>query len=85
VFLPCLGTFVDLVRLVWGDEILLHTEDGTYVYQVRRRQYTYPGDETVLTHEDYDWLTLITCKGFDVERDAYTYRVVVKAVLVEVR
>ena len=35
--------------------------------------------------EDYPWLTLITYKGYDQEGDSYRWRVIVRAVQVDVR
>ncbi len=43
-----------------------------------------PEDLSVLRHEELDWLTLITCEGFDEQSDSYLRRVVARAVLVEV-
>jgi len=41
----------------------------------------YPDNtSSVFEHEDYPWLTLITCKGYDEENDTYNWRVVVRAV-----
>jgi len=39
----------------------------------------------VLRHEERSWLTLITCEQFDEGRQAYARRVVVRAVLIDVR
>jgi len=38
-----------------------------------------------LQHEDYDWVTLLTCERYDPQGDTYSLRRVVRAVLVDVR
>jgi sortase (surface protein transpeptidase) len=44
-----------------------------------------PDDSTVLKHEDKSYLTLITCDTYDEETGTYLRRVVVRAMLVDVR
>jgi LPXTG-site transpeptidase (sortase) family protein len=79
------GPFADLESLAWGDEIILHAWGQEYVYEVRRTMdWVDPNDESVLAHKDHDWITLITCKGYDQERDIYHWRTVVQAVIVEI-
>jgi len=36
----------------------------------------------LIRYEDVDWITLITCRGYDDASGAYAYRTVVRAVLV---
>ncbi|MGD8604296.1 MAG: sortase, partial [Anaerolineales bacterium] len=79
------GPFVHLDRLQWGDEVWLHANGQVYVYQVRQLLHTRPDNLSVLEHEDYDWITLITCEFYDQDSGAYLSRLVVRAVLVEVR
>jgi len=38
----------------------------------------------VMKHEEYSWLTLITCQGFDEETESYRWRYVVRAVLTRI-
>lgn len=38
----------------------------------------------MLQHEEYDWLTLIACEGYDAVDNRYRHRLVVRAVLMEV-
>ena len=78
------GPFVGLRSLLWGDEIILHAYGYRYVYQVRTRDYVLPSDVSALDHEDNAWLTLITCSGYDRVQDSFRYRVVVRAVLMDV-
>jgi LPXTG-site transpeptidase (sortase) family protein len=79
------GPFARLDRLQWGDEIWLHANGQVYVYQVRQLLHTRPADLSSLQHEDLDWLTLITCESYDQNSQSYLGRMVVRAVLVEVR
>jgi len=76
------GLFKDLSGLKWGDEVIVHAYGQAYVYEVRTVDtYVQPDDiSSVYQHEDYPWLTLITCKGYDDESDSYRWRVVVRAV-----
>ena len=76
------GIFHDLGKLKWGDEVLVHAYGQTYVYEVRTVDNNVRPDDTssVYRHEDYPWLTLITCRDYDEEREAYDWRVVVRAV-----
>jgi len=78
------GPFVNLGRLRWGDELVVHAFGQRYVYEVRSNLQVKPGDMTTLRHEERPWLTLITCKGYDEKVDAYAWRVAVRAVLVRV-
>ena len=78
------GPFVNLHTLRWGDEISLQAWGQRYVYQVRNVQQVAAEDMSVLGHKDEDWITLITCKGFDEESGEYQYRSVVQAVLMRV-
>ena len=56
------------------------------MYEVRKvNEYVRPNAiDLALQHEDYPWLTLITCEGYDAESDTYTWRVVVQAVQVRI-
>ncbi len=40
---------------------------------------------SVLQHENYDWATLLTCEDFRPDGNSYSFRRVVRAVLVEVK
>ncbi|MBC8331917.1 MAG: sortase [Anaerolineae bacterium] len=79
------GPFIAIDQLKWGDPILLRTSDATYVYEVRQSYYVEPDDLSPLRVNDgYDWLTLITCHQYDEAQSAYRWRMVVRAVLVDV-
>ena len=78
------GPFVDLKNLRWGDEIIIHAFGNRYVYQVNMNRYALPHHSSVLADSEYPMLTLITCSGYNETLDAYRFRVVVQAVLVEI-
>jgi LPXTG-site transpeptidase (sortase) family protein len=80
------GPFVHLDSLVWGDQVIVHAFGQEYVYSVRETALAAPGAvASVIRHEEYSWLTLITCKGYDAVTNSYRSRVVVRAVQVEIR
>ncbi len=78
------GPFVNLNTLYWGDPIILRAYGKRYVYEVREVLVLYPDDLRALKHEEYPWLTLLTCQGYDAFSDTYRWRVAVRAVLVKV-
>lgn len=78
------GPFVNLSSLRFGDQIILHSGGQRYIYEVRSNRQVLPGNMTALQHEDYAWLTLITCRGYNEANNTYRYRQVVRAVLVRI-
>lgn len=80
------GPFVHLSTLQWGDQIIVHAFSQEYVYAVRESILVAPGAiSSVIRHEDYPWLTLITCQGYDSTSNSYLFRVVVRAVQVAIK
>jgi LPXTG-site transpeptidase (sortase) family protein len=80
------GPFLRLNQLWYGDRIIVHAFGQEYVYEVRQVRQVRPNDTSMVTrHEEYPWLTLLTCRGYDPASGQYLYRVAVRAVLVEVR
>ncbi|NMB89260.1 MAG: sortase, partial [Chloroflexi bacterium] len=80
------GPFVNLGDLSWGDQVSIHAWGRTYTYQVRTVQTQVdPSNTRLLTQsETYDWITLVTCHGYDEQTGAYRWRTVVRAVLIDV-
>ena len=78
------GPFAALGSLKWGDTIRIYAFGQTYTYSVRQTMQVFPSDTSIFKSETYPWLTLVTCRGYDPLSDSYDYRVVVRAVLVEV-
>ena len=79
------GPFVDLGQLPWDDQIIVHVCSQQFVYRVRTNQIIRPDYGGAFKHEELPWLTLLTCNGYNESTGSYDYRVMVKAVLVEVR
>ncbi len=78
------GPFVNLNQLRYGDQIIIHLAGQRYIYQVRENRVLSPNDVSVFKHEEYPWLTLVTCKDYDPRTKAYLQRVAVGAVLVKI-
>jgi LPXTG-site transpeptidase (sortase) family protein len=78
------GPFADLKELVYGDTVIVHGWGEQYVYKIREVDVVSPYDPSVLRHEEYPWLTLVTCAGFDETSDSYRWRVVARAVMVSI-
>ncbi len=78
------GPFFQLDTLFWGDTIIVHFGGQRYIYAVRQVRKVWPEDLSVLRHEEYPWLTLITCREYDEKSGTYRYRVVVRAVQIKV-
>ena len=80
------GPFHSLNTLWWGDKVIVHAGGGEYVYEVRTVTQVSPDNAAaMLKHEELPWLTLVTCRGYDKASNFYKYRVLVRAVLVEVK
>jgi LPXTG-site transpeptidase (sortase) family protein len=79
------GPFVNLAGLKWGDAVSIHTGGQVYRYEVRAVSVVTPDDLSALKPESQAWLTLITCRQYDEQKDAYLQRIVVRAVLVSVQ
>jgi LPXTG-site transpeptidase (sortase) family protein len=76
---------VDLNELQWGDRVIVHLNGSSYVFEVRSKHTVKPDDMSLVEREeDYAWLNLLTCQGFDEESNVYQYRLIVRAVLVDV-
>ena len=81
------GVFSDLNTLTYGDQILLQAWGQEYVYEIRETGLVDPGDMSAVEaiNDGYDWLTLITCQGYEESSDMYNFRYIVRAVLLKVR
>lgn len=76
------GPFLNIKKLVHGDRILIHSYGTVYTYEVRYNYIVRPDNPYVMRHEEYDWVTLLTCERYNPDLDIYSYRRVVRAVLV---
>jgi LPXTG-site transpeptidase (sortase) family protein len=80
------GPFRYLNTLWWGDKVIVHASGQQYVYEVRSVKEVKPTDiDAMLKHEELPWLTLVSCKDYVESTGEYRYRVLVRAVLVEVK
>lgn len=78
------GPFADLKQLAYGDHIQIFAWGQTYTYEVRSNELLSPRALSPLQLEEYDWITLITCEGFNLATGDYLFRRAVRAVLVSV-
>jgi LPXTG-site transpeptidase (sortase) family protein len=80
------GPFRYLNTLWWGDKVIVHLSGHKYIYEVRAvKQVASTNVSAMMKHEELPWLTLVTCKGYDEEKDEYRDRILVRAVLIEVK
>jgi LPXTG-site transpeptidase (sortase) family protein len=78
------GPFLHLRKLQYSDVVRIHFYGQVYTYSVRYNYLTHPANMNPLTHEEYDWVTLLTCERYSSSYDSYRFRRVVRAVLVEI-
>jgi LPXTG-site transpeptidase (sortase) family protein len=78
------GPFVNLYKLKFDDQIIVHAYGQKYIFAVRTNEVLLPNDASVIKHEEKSWVTLVTCKEYDSMTKTYRKRVVVRAVLVSV-
>jgi LPXTG-site transpeptidase (sortase) family protein len=79
------GIFEKIKSLKYGDTILIRSGGLTYVYEVRENTQLDPDEfQTVFTHEEMDWVTLLTCEDFNPSLGEYIHRRMVRAVLIKV-
>ncbi|GAB4506786.1 MAG: hypothetical protein Fur0017_30420 [Anaerolineales bacterium] len=79
------GPFHKLKALKYGDYIKVHAFGQIYIYEVRQSKRIMPDNFTAaLKHEEKAWLTLLTCEDYRTLFQTYTYRRMVRAVLVSV-
>jgi LPXTG-site transpeptidase (sortase) family protein len=80
------GPFAGIGQLQYGDEVILESGGLHYVYAVRA-VWSVRARETgrIFRHEELPWLTLLTCQDYDPATGEYARRLVVRAVLLEIR
>jgi LPXTG-site transpeptidase (sortase) family protein len=68
-----------------GDKIYMHAYGKIYVYEVQENIKITPHDlSTAFKHEEYSWITLITCEDYNAKIEEYHNRRMVRAVLISV-
>ncbi len=79
------GPFAEIKTLKHGDQFTIQAWGNTYVYEVRESKLLFPGSvDKAFQHEEYDWVTLMTCEFYNPLNGGYFFRRIVRAVLVEV-
>ena len=80
------GPFAQLKTLRSGDQVQIKLGDKLYIYEVRENRSISPQNvAAVLVHEEYTWLTLLTCEDYNSLLEDYAARRMVRAVLVSVK
>ncbi|WKZ47134.1 MAG: sortase [Anaerolineales bacterium] len=81
------GPFANLKDLKYGDQIIVHLSGQKYIYEVQDSRMTRPYSTSFAfqSMQDHSYLTLITCQGYIPFSNAYFFRRIVRAVLVEVK
>ena len=80
------GPFINLKLLKYGEQIKISAFGQVYTYEVREnRPVTVDAVTTVFKHEDQAWVTLITCESYNPITGGYSYRRMVRAVLISVK
>jgi LPXTG-site transpeptidase (sortase) family protein len=80
-----LGPFSDIKGLQKGDRIYIHAFGKIFVYQVQESKKILPTNvSAAFKHEEYSWITLVTCEDFIAKTESYKYRRIVRAALISV-
>lgn len=77
------GPFINLHTLLWGDVLSITAWGEQAEYEVREIFQTEANDLDILSHEERDWVTLITCKDFNHDTGLYNKRTVVRALRIK--
>ncbi len=79
------GPFANLKDLNYGDQFTISAYGQTYTYEVRSNSFVWPNQtEKVFEHQEFDWVTLLTCEFYNPFTDNYLFRRMVQAVLVNI-
>ncbi len=80
-----IGPFSDIKGMKLGDRILIHAYGKIYVYEVQENKKISSTDiATAFKHEEYAWITLVTCEDYNAKIEEYSHRRMVRAVLISV-
>jgi LPXTG-site transpeptidase (sortase) family protein len=80
------GIFANLKTLKYGDQFYIRAYGKVYTYEVRENKKVNTHNTTeVFKSEKLDWVTLLTCEGYNPKGDTYTSRRMVRAVLIDVK
>jgi len=79
------GPFAGLKNLRYGDQVKVHAFGQVFTYEIRESRTVLPTSiSTVFKHEQKSWITLITCEDYKERSQTYSYRRMVRAVLISV-
>jgi len=79
------GAFAYINELKDGQKIYVHNNGFLYVYEVRQSSVILPSSiQTLFSHEDDTWLSLVTCENFDAKSGSFSNRRLVRAVLISI-
>jgi len=81
------GPFAKLGDLGYDERIIVHMLDQQYVFEVCNKRLVRP-ETTAFAFQHLEgasYLTLITCAGYNEESNTYSFRRLVRAVLVEIK
>lgn len=80
------GSFDELSKLVYDDLVVIHAWGQKYTYRVRTNQTLSASSvQGALPHEEYNWVTLLTCQDYNPNTKSYRLRRMVRAVLVSLK
>ncbi len=79
------GPFNYIEGMQYGDKIYIHAYGKIHIYQVQENRKLSPTNlKAVFKHEEYNWVTLVTCEDYDDNTGLYKSRRIVRAVLISV-
>jgi len=79
------GAFAYINELKDGQKIYVHNNGFLYVYEVRQSSVILPSSiQTLFSHEEDTWLSLVTCENFDAKSGSFSNRRLVRAVLISI-
>jgi len=79
------GPFAYIRELQAGNLAFLHANGLVYVYRVEENKLVSPYNiAAVFKHEEYPWLTLVTCEDYVAKFKTYTSRRMVRLMLISV-
>lgn len=80
-----LTSFGYIGELSMGDKVMIHSNGLIYIYQIKENRLISPlSIDTLFKHQDYSWLTMVTCENYNDDLGKYTSRRMVRAVLISV-
>ncbi len=78
------GPMYRLIELSWGDKIIIHAWGQNYTFEVRKITIVDANSDFEFVHEDFPWISLVTCKDYNETLGRYLNRLIVSAVLVDI-